>query len=103
MPRCHLYLSAILLATAIAATALAADQMERLMVLPYDDPDLDDGNHPISPDQIPIGIDSGFWNVTVNYPDTNMKTIKITVIWEAKFEGVHGQRSVKFDFIRVNI
>jgi type IV pilus assembly protein PilV len=111
------------------ASALAADLMERLMVLPYDTADLDDvdgdgtsqdldgdlvdddgGNFGLedataatADHQEPSGIYTVFWNVAVNHPDTNMKTIRIIVIWQAAFESVHGQRSASFDFIRIDI
>ena len=60
------------------ASALAANQMEALMVLPYDDSDLDLGSH-----GIPEGAYSVNWNVTESDVDgdgtNDSKTIIVTV------------------------
>ena len=60
------------------ASALAANQVEALMVLPYDDSDLDLGSH-----AIPEGAYSVNWDVTESDVDgdgtNDSKTIMVTV------------------------
>jgi len=116
------------------ASLMAADLMERLMVLPYDDPadsadplddvdsdgtdqdgngdqidddggnfGLDDATAATADHQTTSGIYTMFWNVAVDEPSINVKTIKIIVTWQAAFEGKSGQRRASFDFIRANI
>jgi type IV pilus assembly protein PilV len=57
---------------------LAADRMEKLLVLPYTHSDLSAGNHtePSPPSGFAIS-----WNVTDNDPINNTKTINLTVTW----------------------
>lgn len=58
------------------ATAYAVDRVERLLALPYDDPNLDELNNP---HQV---IDESYtivWNVTDDVPINDTKTIKISV------------------------
>jgi type IV pilus assembly protein PilV len=59
------------------ATAYAVDRVERLLALPYDDPNLDELNNPHQ------AIDESYtivWNVTDDVPINDTKTIKISVI-----------------------
>ena len=72
-------------------TALAAEQMERLVALPFTHPDLT-GNH-TAPAQ---GRYTIAWTVAGNAMIDNTKTITITVTWqEASL-----QKSVNLTFIR---
>jgi len=72
------------------ATNVAADQIEKFFALDYDDPDLndDDGNGSAglsditSPDGRTSSVDGNyqiFWNVAVNYPLADAKTIRVLV------------------------
>ena len=72
------------------ATNVAADQIEKFFALDYDDPDLndDDGNGSAglsditSPDGSTSSVDGNyqiFWNVAVNYPLADAKTIRVLV------------------------
>jgi prepilin-type N-terminal cleavage/methylation domain-containing protein len=64
------------------ATALAENQLERLLELPYDDNDLDPALNPHVATQGPYTIN---WNVTDSDLDTDgvndAKTISVTVNW----------------------
>ncbi len=54
---------------------VAADHVERLILLPYDHDDLDGGNHvgPVAPDY------SVTWTITDDIPVTGTKTLQVTV------------------------
>lgn len=67
--------------TLTEASNWAADQMETLMSLPYDDADgnLDAGAHPDVP--LEEGIYTITWNVLEDDTTNNTKTITITVAW----------------------
>lgn len=59
------------------ATAYAVDRLERLLALPYDDPQLDELNNPHHI------IDGGYsivWSITDDVPINDTKTISISVI-----------------------
>jgi type IV pilus assembly protein PilV len=58
------------------ATTCAADQAEKLMALPYDDANLDDGDHSATEGRYSID-----WTVTDDTPTTDSKTINVIVTW----------------------
>jgi len=58
------------------ATALAVESMERLIFLPYEHSELDQGTNPHS---VPAGAYTIEWNVQDNVPVTATKTIVINV------------------------
>ena len=58
------------------ATSWAADRVEILMALDYDDADLDPGAHTAAPN--PPGYTIS-WNITADAPIPNIKTISVTV------------------------
>lgn len=72
-------------------TALAAEQMERLVALPFTHPDLT-GNH-TAPAQ---GRYTIAWTVAANAMIDNTKTVTITVTWQE----ASVQKSVNLTFIR---
>lgn len=55
------------------ASILAQDKMEELIMLGYNDPNLND--------TYKAGIYTMSWNIAVNVPYTNTKTISIVVTW----------------------
>jgi Tfp pilus assembly protein PilV len=63
-------------------TALAADRLEKLLALPYNDAALSAGTH--SDPSPPAGYTVD-WNVTDNSPYNGTKTIILTVTWD-----IHG-------------
>jgi len=65
--------------TLTEASNWAADQMERLMSLPYTDDDLAAGDH--TADLRQEGIYGITWNVLEDDTTNNTKTINITVAW----------------------
>jgi hypothetical protein len=67
--------------TLTEASNWAADQMETLMSLPYDDVDLEAGPHPPDDDPLEEGIYRIEWNVDDDDTTNNTKTITITVTW----------------------
>lgn len=70
----------------------AADQAERLVALPYDDPDLEDTTTPHTvPHQGKYEIS---WDVTDDDPIVNTKKITVDVKW--KDRGV--EKTVAFDY-----
>lgn len=80
---------------ATEATALAENQIERLLELPYDDNDLDPALNPHEATQGPYTIN---WNVTDSDLDTDgvndAKTISVTVNWNYR-----GNRNVSLQRI----
>jgi type IV pilus assembly protein PilV len=59
------------------AATWAEDQIEKLMALPYDDPDLDPGGHaPVVRGSYTIS-----WVVADNDPLEDTKTVNVTVSW----------------------
>lgn len=58
------------------ATAYAVDRLERLLALPYDDPNLDELNNP---HQVIEGSYTIVWNVTDDIPINDTKTINLSV------------------------
>lgn len=58
------------------ATTLAVERLERLIALPYDHTELDEGNNP---HQVTSGNYTISWNVSEDAPITLTKTINITV------------------------
>lgn len=64
---------------------------------------LDDATAATADHYITNGTYTVYWNIAVDHPAVNMKTIKIIVVWQAAFEGTQGQRSASFDFIRANM
>ena len=60
------------------ASAMCSDQFEKLMSLPYDDPDLTPGAHPPRKK----GIYTVKWEVSgLNDPITNVKTVRVIASW----------------------
>ena len=58
------------------ATAYAVDRLERLLALPYDDPNLDELNNPHQVNEESYTI---VWSVTDDVPINDTKTINISV------------------------
>lgn len=58
-------------------STLAADRLEKLLALPYNDPSLEPGPHSL---ELP-NAQTVSWNVVENAPMTNTKTITFTVQW----------------------
>jgi prepilin-type N-terminal cleavage/methylation domain-containing protein len=88
------------------AATIATDRMERLMVLPFDDSDLDPAAnpHPDPPDDMQ-GKYNIQWVVTeadLNADGTNdAKIVNMTVTWD-RLENADG-RSVNIDFVKPDI
>jgi len=70
---------------------LGQAKVEELMNLPYSA--LSDGSSP------PTGKYTVFWNVAVNVPVTDSKTIRVIVIWTEK--GI--DKRIKLDFVKTNL
>ncbi|UCF92795.1 MAG: prepilin-type N-terminal cleavage/methylation domain-containing protein [Desulfobacterales bacterium] len=111
------------------AMMVASIQMERLMSLPHTDPDLNDTDgdgtdQDADADQVDddggnFGLDDAatgtadrsqtagiyklFWNVAVNKPTIDTKTIRIIVSWSAALDGSNGQKRATLDFIRADL
>jgi type IV pilus modification protein PilV len=72
------------------ATMLAQQQAEILKSRPYTDADLTEGSHSA------VGNSKGVqytvtWNVTNDSPDTDMKTVNLTVTWSSLRQGTADQ------------
>lgn len=102
----------------------AGDKIENLLGLDYDDPDLDDddgdgtdqdgdddgvdddgGNFGldeiVNPDGSETSADGNYtvsWNVAVDYPMPNIKTIKIIVSHNV----IAGQKNMEFQYYKIN-
>jgi type IV pilus assembly protein PilV len=75
-------------------SVLAAEQLERLIGMPYADPNLTDGNH-AAPDQ---GRYTITWTVTDDGMINNTKTIAVTVAWNE-----HGlTKSINLTYIKTS-
>jgi prepilin-type N-terminal cleavage/methylation domain-containing protein len=97
------------------ATTLAQDKVENLTALDYDDASLDDTDGDDGGPGVGGGLDdkttatadywqnSGiytiFWNVAVDFPIDNTKTIRVIVTWTDK----NRQRRVFLDYVKANI
>jgi len=73
-------------------TTWAQDKVEYLMSLPYNHADLQAGGHPPETH----GIYTLYWNVAINDPINNTKTIGISVTWVDK--GI--TKSISLDYIK---
>ena len=88
------------------ASTIATDQLERLMVLPYDDPDLDSAANP-HPD--PPDDKQGKYNIQWMVTETDLnadglndaKIVNITVSWD-RLESADA-RSVNLDFVKPDL
>jgi type IV pilus assembly protein PilV len=86
------------------ATAIASNQMERLMSLSFDDGELDTDT-PHSDNQ---GKYNTRWGVTFSdviitgTTTVDAKTINLNVSWDRMLSGGSSQRSVNIDFIKPN-
>lgn len=74
------------------ATMLAQQHAEILKSLDYDNANLDPANNPFTA----VGSGKGVqytvtWNVTDNAPDTDMKTVDLTVVWQSLRQGASDQ------------
>jgi type IV pilus assembly protein PilV len=65
--------------TTTDGTTLAQDRIERLMTTPYDDANLNAGNH--GPET--QGVYNVSWNVVNDTPVANTKTVNVSVTWTA--------------------
>jgi type IV pilus assembly protein PilV len=65
--------------TTTDGTTLAQDRIEQLMNLPYDDANLNAGNH----GPVTQGVYNVSWDVANNSPVTNTKTVNVSVTWTA--------------------
>jgi type IV pilus assembly protein PilV len=87
------------------AATIATDQMERLLLLPFDDPDLDTAANPLPNPPLTQGKYNVQWVATdtdLDADGTNdAKIINLTVSWNRLFET--GSKSVNIDFIKPNI
>ena len=60
-------------------TTLAQDRIEQLMSLPYDDANLNAGNH----GPVTQGVYNLSWDVANDSPVANTKTVNVSVTWTA--------------------
>jgi len=60
-------------------TTLAQDRIEQLMSLPYDDANLNAGNH----GPVTQGVYNLSWDVANDWPEPNTKTVNVSVTWTA--------------------
>jgi type IV pilus modification protein PilV len=74
------------------ATTVAVDVMERLMSLPYEHPELDDG---AGVQQRQVGVYTAFWQVTDDAPISWCKTINVWVTADNR-----NAKEVRINFIR---
>lgn len=98
------------------AAACAQDRVEKLMSLAYTDPLLNDthndgfaglnltvdGSGAVTADQSAAGSISGYtvyWNVAVNYPVNNVKTIRLIVQWIDR----GARKSATFEFMKADV
>ena len=65
--------------TTTDGTTLAQDRIEQLMNLPYDDANLNAGNH----GPVTQGVYNVSWDVANNAPVANTKTVNVLVTWTA--------------------
>ncbi len=97
------------------AAACAQDRIEKLMSLAYTHSDLNDTNNDgtagldltvngsgtVTADHSSTGATNGYtvyWNVAVNYPVNNVKTIRMIVQWTDR--GL--RKSATFDFMKAD-
>jgi prepilin-type N-terminal cleavage/methylation domain-containing protein len=87
------------------AATIATDQMERLMLLPFDDPDLDTAANPLPNPSMTQGKYNVQWIATDTDLDADgvndAKVINLTVSWNRLFAS--GGRTVNIDFIKPDI
>jgi len=87
------------------AATIATDQMERLLLLPFDDPDLDTAANPLPNPPLTQGKYNVQWVVTDTDLDGDLindaKIINLTVSWNRLFGA--GNKSVNIDFIKPDI
>jgi Tfp pilus assembly protein PilV len=74
----------------------AVDQAEKLMALPYDDANLDEGDHSTTEGRYSID-----WTVTDDTPTTDSKTINVIVTWT--HQGVQKNVSIQHIIAKTNI
>jgi type IV pilus modification protein PilV len=86
------------------ATAIASDQMERLMSLPFDDDKLVTGaTHSDTQDKYNLQWEVVFSDVIITGTTTvDAKTINLNVSWDRVLSSGSSQRSVNIDFIKPN-
>ena len=74
------------------ATMLAQQHAEILKSLDYDDANLDSSNNPFTAAGSSKGVlYTVTWNVTDDAPDTNMKMVDLTVVWQSLRHGSSDQ------------
>ena len=97
------------------AMTLAQDKVEELMRLPYDDPDdsddpldddsggagtsglddtVDGGGTVIADESEVVGRYTVYWNIAANQPITNVKTVRVIVVWT--YRGTQKSATVEF-------
>ena len=86
------------------ATAIASDQMERLMGLSFDDGVLDTGTtHSDTQGKYSVQWEVTFSDSIIDGTTTpDAKTINLSVSWDRWLSGGSSQRSVNIDFIKHN-
>jgi type IV pilus modification protein PilV len=86
------------------ATAIASDQMERLMSLPFDDGELVTGTtHSDTQGNYNLQWEVTFSDVIITGTTTvDAKTINLNVSWDRVLSSGSSQRSVNIDFIKPN-
>ena len=86
------------------ATAIASDQMERLMSLPFDDGELVTGTtHSDTQGKYNLQWEVVFSDVIITGTTTvDAKTINLNVSWDRVLSSGSSQRSVNIDFIKPN-
>jgi type IV pilus assembly protein PilV len=86
------------------ATAIASDQMERLMSLSFDDSELVTGTtHSDNQGNYNVQWGVTFSDVIITGTTTDdAKTINLNVSWDTVLSGGSSQRSVNIDFIKPN-
>jgi prepilin-type N-terminal cleavage/methylation domain-containing protein len=85
------------------ATAIASDNMERLMALPFDDGELSPGNHADNQGRYNLQWGVAFSDAIIDGTiSTDAKTINLAVTWNPVWAGGASQRRVNIDFIKPN-
>ena len=88
------------------AVTIATDRMEEMMVLPFDDPDLDTDPtvNPHSETQGKYGVQWTVIDSDLNKDEINdAKTVTMTVSWEKLVPSSQSMRTITVDFIKPDI
>lgn len=81
------------------ASLWAADRIEKLMPLDYEDAMLDPAGNPHGPVSVDGGRYAIEWQVTQDLPVVNIKAIKITVSWQDR----NRNKSLDYNFYKADL